>query len=67
MSDNEKHTIETREKASEDGSIKKVHIEDEFDFGGERSLPPPPTLTAEEEHKLYRKIDTRCVFSLSSK
>jgi hypothetical protein len=32
---------------------------DDFDFGGEGSLPPPPTLSAEEERKLWRKVDMR--------
>ncbi|KAH9914901.1 MFS general substrate transporter [Epithele typhae] len=26
-------------------------------YGGDRELPPPPTLTAEQEKKLWRKID----------
>ncbi|KIM36238.1 hypothetical protein M413DRAFT_31834 [Hebeloma cylindrosporum] len=30
-----------------------------FDFGGESSLPPPPTLTSEQEAKLWRKVDLR--------
>ncbi|KAG5642182.1 hypothetical protein DXG03_003445 [Asterophora parasitica] len=30
-----------------------------YDFGGESSLPPPPTLSEAEERKLYRKIDVR--------
>lgn len=28
-----------------------------FDYGGDSKLPPPPQLTAEQERKLYRKID----------
>ncbi|KAF9461840.1 MFS general substrate transporter [Collybia nuda] len=40
------------EKALSDGS-------EEFDFGGESSLPPPPKLTAEEERRLWRKVDMR--------
>ncbi|PPR00405.1 hypothetical protein CVT26_009690 [Gymnopilus dilepis] len=35
------------------------------DFGGESSLPPPPTLTAEEERRLWRKVDMRLVPMLS--
>ena len=38
---------------------------DSVDFGGEKSLPPPPQLTEAEEKKLYRKIDMRYVSSLS--
>jgi MFS transporter, ACS family, DAL5 transporter family protein len=30
-----------------------------LDFGGDSTLPPPPKLTPEEEHKLYRKLDLR--------
>ncbi|RPD60537.1 MFS general substrate transporter [Lentinus tigrinus ALCF2SS1-7] len=30
-------------------------------YGGEDTLPPPPTLTAEEEKRLWRKIDVRLV------
>jgi hypothetical protein len=32
-----------------------------LDYGGDSSLPPPPVLTAAEEHKLYRKLDLRYV------
>lgn len=32
-----------------------------LDFGGDSTLPPPPKLTLEEEHKLYRKLDLRYV------
>ena len=28
-------------------------------YGGEDTLPPPPTLTAAEEKRLWRKIDMR--------
>ncbi|PPR02802.1 hypothetical protein CVT26_009588 [Gymnopilus dilepis] len=38
---------------------------DNVDFGGESSLPPPPTLTAEEERKLWRKVDLRLMPILS--
>ncbi len=30
-----------------------------IDFCGDSTLPPPPTLTLEEEKKIYRKIDLR--------
>lgn len=33
--------------------------EEVVDFGGELSLPPPPTLTPEQERKLWRKVDLR--------
>ncbi|KAJ7497702.1 MFS general substrate transporter [Mycena latifolia] len=36
-----------------------------LDFGGDSSLPPPPSLTAEEERKLWRKIDLRLMPILS--
>lgn len=32
---------------------------DDFDFGGESSLPSPPTLSTEEERRLWRKVDMR--------
>jgi len=35
------------------------------DFGGESSLPPPPTLTSEQERKLWRKVDIRLMPILS--
>ncbi|KAF7328267.1 putative transporter C11D3.18C [Mycena venus] len=37
----------------------KASSEEDLDFGGESTLPPPPTLSAEEERKLWRKIDLR--------
>jgi hypothetical protein len=37
----------------------------DIDFGGESALPPPPKLTAEEEKKLWRKIDLRLMPILS--
>ncbi|KZS88571.1 MFS general substrate transporter [Sistotremastrum niveocremeum HHB9708] len=37
----------------------------ELDFGGDSTLPPPPTLTAAEEKALYRKIDLRLMPILS--
>lgn len=40
------------EKALSDAS-------DDFDFGGESTLPSPPTLTPEEERRLWRKVDMR--------
>ncbi|KAI9449179.1 MFS general substrate transporter [Lactarius psammicola] len=30
-----------------------------LDFGGDSQLPPPPTLTPEQERALYRKVDLR--------
>lgn len=32
---------------------------DDIDFGGDSTLPPPPIFTAEEEKKLWRKVDLR--------
>lgn len=40
-----------RVSASGSEEIEKV------DFGGESQLPPPPTLTKDEESKLWRKVD----------
>ncbi|KAJ6572861.1 hypothetical protein DFH09DRAFT_1312639 [Mycena vulgaris] len=36
----------------------KAGSEDDLDFGGESTLPPPPALSA-EERRLWRKIDFR--------
>ena len=33
--------------------------EKDLAYGGEDTLPPPPTLTAEEEKRLWRKIDMK--------
>lgn len=30
-----------------------------LDFGGDTKLPPPPTLTKQQERRLWRKIDLR--------
>lgn len=41
---------------------RREHVSDppeKFDFGGESTLPPPPTLTPEQEKRLWRKIDVR--------
>jgi len=35
------------------------NLSDDIDFGGESSLPPPPTLTPQEEQRLWRKVDRR--------
>lgn len=35
------------------------------DFGGESKLPPAPTLTEEEERKLWRKVDLKLMPILS--
>ncbi|TCD71732.1 hypothetical protein EIP91_005498 [Steccherinum ochraceum] len=55
--------------ASEHGSIEKrpssERVEDvsektsRLDFGGDSSLPPPPTLTPEEEARVWRKVDMK--------
>ena len=37
-----------------------------LDFGGDSQLPPPPTLTPEQERALYRKIDLRLMPILAS-
>jgi hypothetical protein len=48
-------------------SLEKGRVsEDEVaEFGGESQLPPPPTLTAEEEQALWRRIDLRLIPILS--
>jgi len=37
-----------------------------LDFGGDSQLPPPPTLTPEQERALYRKVDLRLMPILAS-
>ncbi|TDL18250.1 MFS general substrate transporter [Rickenella mellea] len=46
-----------------DGSLSVVKAA--LDFGGDSTLPPPPSLTLGEEKKLYRKIDLRLMPILS--
>ncbi|KAJ7621858.1 MFS general substrate transporter [Mycena polygramma] len=57
----EKHSV----SQLEDVKLKARSSEDELDFGGDSTLPPPPTLSAEEERKLWRKIDWRLMPILS--
>jgi hypothetical protein len=68
MSTGEKAETKTSlEKASDSQLAAQSTVDSEhFDFGGESTLPPPPTLTAEEERKLWQKIDLRLMpYSLS--
>lgn len=53
------------EKASVSVTEKVTPDRDAFDFDGDSSLPPPPQLSAEEEKKLWRKIDFRLMPILS--
>ncbi|KAF7325471.1 hypothetical protein MKEN_00395700 [Mycena kentingensis (nom. inval.)] len=54
------------EKGSVGSQIEVKRIsEDDYDFGGESTLPPPPTLSAEEEAKIWRKVDLRLMPILS--
>ena len=54
------------EKGS-DAQEEKVSVEEvvtplkpgELAYGGDEALPPPPTLSAEEEKRLWRKVDMR--------
>lgn len=53
---------------SDDNGVATYQTSDsssELGFGGEASLPPPPTLTEEQEKRLYRKIDKRLMPILS--
>ncbi|KAJ7873807.1 MFS general substrate transporter [Mycena olivaceomarginata] len=67
MSTGEKAETKTSlEKASDSQLAAQSTVDSEhFDFGGESTLPPPPTLTAEEERKLWQKIDLRLMPILS--
>ncbi|TFK86776.1 MFS general substrate transporter [Polyporus arcularius HHB13444] len=40
-------------------TIEETPVKGTLAYGGEDTLPPPPTLTAEEEKRLWRKIDMR--------
>ncbi|KAJ7105400.1 MFS general substrate transporter [Mycena crocata] len=53
------------EKVSDSQADKITNDSEHVDFGGESSLPPPPTLTAEQERKLWQKIDLRLMPILS--
>jgi hypothetical protein len=59
--------LEEKDRSSGGQDVEKASLDfvdrsqDDADFGGERSLPPPPQLTEAEEKKLYRKIDIRYV------
>ncbi|KAJ7091876.1 hypothetical protein B0H15DRAFT_799639 [Mycena belliarum] len=53
------------EKVEKSSNSLPMAADNNFDFGGESVLPPPPTLTAEEERKLWRKIDLRLMPILS--
>ncbi|KAF7357748.1 hypothetical protein MVEN_00820700 [Mycena venus] len=53
------------EKASDSQLAAHSTDSEHLDFGGDSSLPPPPTLTAEEERKLWQKIDLRLMPILS--
>ncbi|KDR81104.1 hypothetical protein GALMADRAFT_222657 [Galerina marginata CBS 339.88] len=57
----------TEEKVSNPSiNEKRVSTTSEsVDFGGESTLPPPPTLTPEQERKLWRKVDLRLMPILS--
>ena len=44
---------------AEQARVGKEKQDDAFDFAGDSTLPAPPELTAEEERRLYRKIDMR--------
>ncbi|KAF7298055.1 hypothetical protein HMN09_01026800 [Mycena chlorophos] len=70
-------TLMSTEKVEEKPSLEKgsdsqleAHVPSADDqvpeFGGESQLPPAPTLTAEQERKLYRKIDLHLMPILSA-
>jgi hypothetical protein len=52
------------EKGSTESHITTSKDAAELDFGGDSTLPPPPKLTGEEEHRLYRKLDLRYVLQI---
>ena len=48
---------ESLEHGKKEGNVETVSATSVIDYGGDSSLPPPPQLSAEQEKKLYRKID----------
>ncbi|KAJ6498892.1 MFS general substrate transporter [Mycena sanguinolenta] len=60
----DKPSLEKRPDSQVD-EVKQAGSEEDIDFGGESTLPPPPSLSAEEERKLWRKIDLRLMPILS--
>lgn len=66
-------SIEKARTSSSTPSEKEARIEtvrnddrsDDIDFGGESTLPPPPSLTEAQELKLWRKVDLRLMPILS--
>lgn len=64
--DAESATIEKNSPSvSENGVDTNVEGIFAVDFGGDSTLPTPPTLTSEQEQALYRKIDLRLMPILS--
>ena len=43
---------------AEEASAKEREVA-QIAYGGEETLPPPPTLNADEERRLWRKVDMR--------
>ena len=65
MSISEKPSLEKVSDSKLDDVKLKISSDEDFDFGGDSTLPPAPNLTAEEEKKLWRKIDLRLMPILS--
>ncbi|KAJ7105402.1 MFS general substrate transporter [Mycena crocata] len=63
-SDGAKPSLEKMNSPLADVRLKSSSEED-LDFGGDSELPPPPTLSTEEERKLWRKIDLKLMPILS--
>ncbi|KAI0294708.1 MFS general substrate transporter [Multifurca ochricompacta] len=59
----EKADVDVIEKANDKTRFAGSDSDEErlsvFDFGGDSQLPPPPTLTPQQESALYRKVDIR--------
>ena len=60
----DKEETSSIEKGARISAIERKEHEN-YDFGGESKLPPPPVLSVAEERKLYRKIDLRLMPILS--
>ena len=52
----DKLSIDEKRQVHEE-AIETVSSTGSIDYGGDSRLPPPPKLTAEQERKLYRKVD----------
>ena len=65
MSGEEMDKPSLEKRPDSQAEVKQASSEEDVDFGGDSTLPPPPSLSAEEERKLWRKVDLRLMPILS--